>query len=200
MSLWPHIVHILAKQQSKSFSVVLLYTYKYFVTTFKRTIKPITKNIYNKQKCPANHIIAHGVSEAMHAEVPQTLEDPEQRPQGHACGCSSQHAQRQVAVVVSVPLTNDDLVGRLLSIKPWKRRKEQRSSLWSSTFTQKDSSLAWDPSWGFSMHSTPPTDSSPSESWAWGVTLVSAPQLSFTTGEGDSAWPSEGDTPYLRWN
>lgn len=125
MSQCRHRVHILAKQQSEAFSAVLLCTYKHFVTTFKRTIKPITKNIYNKQKCPANHIIAHGVSEAMHAEVPQTLEDPEQRPQGHACGCSGQHAQRQVAVVVSVPLTNDDLVGRLLSIKPWKRRKEQ---------------------------------------------------------------------------
>ena len=59
MSLWPHIVHSLAKQQSKSFSVVLLYTYKYFVTTFKRTIKPIIKSIYNKQKCPAGYIIAH---------------------------------------------------------------------------------------------------------------------------------------------
>ena len=59
MSQWPHIVHILAKQQSKSFSAVLLYTYKYFVTTFKRTIKPIIKSIYNKQKCPANYIIAH---------------------------------------------------------------------------------------------------------------------------------------------
>lgn len=118
MSQCRHRVHILAKQQSEAFSAVLLCTYKHFVTTFKRTIKPITKNIYNKQKCPANHIIAHGVSEAMHAEVPQTLEDPEQRPQGHACGCSGQHAQRQVAVVVSVPLTNDDLVGRLLSIKP----------------------------------------------------------------------------------
>ena len=55
----------------------------------------------------------------MHTEVPWTLElDPEQRPQGHACGCSGQHAQHQIAVVVSVPLTNDDLVGRLLSIKP----------------------------------------------------------------------------------
>ena len=48
MSQWPHIVHILAKQQSKSFSAVLLYTYKYFVTTFRRTIKPIFKSIYNR--------------------------------------------------------------------------------------------------------------------------------------------------------
>ena len=117
MSRRPQIVHMLAEQQPKAFSAVLLCTYKHFVTTFKRTIKPITKNICDKQKCPANHIIAHGVSEAMHVEVPRTLEDPEQRPQGHARGCPGQHAQCQVTVVVSIPLTDDDLVGRLLCIK-----------------------------------------------------------------------------------
>ena len=59
MSQCRHEVHILAKQQSKAFSAVLLCTYKHFVTTFKRTIKPIIKSIYNKQKCPAGYIIAH---------------------------------------------------------------------------------------------------------------------------------------------
>lgn len=53
----------------------------------------------------------------MHAQKTlKVLEDPEQRPQGHACGCPSKHAQGQVAVTVSVPLTDDDLIGRLLSI------------------------------------------------------------------------------------
>lgn len=46
----------------------------------------------------------------------KALEDPEQRAQGHACGCPSKHAQGQVTVTVSVPFTDDDLVGRLLSI------------------------------------------------------------------------------------
>ena len=43
MSRRPQIVHMLAEQQPKAFSAVLLCTYKHFVTTFKRTIKPITK-------------------------------------------------------------------------------------------------------------------------------------------------------------
>ena len=81
MSQCPQIAHVLAKQQSKAFSVVLIWiSYKYDVTTFKRTTETIIKNICNKQKCPAKYIIAHRVSEAMHLQVPRTLEDPEQRP------------------------------------------------------------------------------------------------------------------------
>ena len=79
MSQCPQIVYVLAKQQSKAFSVVLIWiSYKYDVTSYKRTTKTVIKNIYNKQKCPANYIIAPRVSEAMHIQVPRTLEDPEQ--------------------------------------------------------------------------------------------------------------------------
>lgn len=68
---------------------------------------------------PCKSIIAHRTnrSNARTEDLEEkALEDPEQRPQGHACGCPSKHAQGQVAVTVSVPLTDDDLIGRLLSI------------------------------------------------------------------------------------
>lgn len=127
----PQTAHVLAKQQSAAFSVLLTWvSYDSDVATLKRTIKTIIKNIYHKQKCPANNIIAHRVSEAMHIQISRALEDPEQRPQGHACGCSGQHAQRQITVIVSIPLTNDDLIGRLLSIKSYK--KKEKIVLWGA--------------------------------------------------------------------
>lgn len=74
------------------------------------------KDICHKQKCPANQIIAHKINRSYALKISKALEDPEQRTQGHACGCPSEHAQSQVTVIVPVPLTDDDLVGRLLSI------------------------------------------------------------------------------------
>lgn len=65
---------------------------------------------------PCKSIIAHRTNRSDAWNTLKALEDPEQRPQGHACGCPSEHAQGQVTVIVSVPLTDDDLVGRLLSI------------------------------------------------------------------------------------
>lgn len=60
--------------QFKPFSVVLMWiSYNYDITTFKGTIKTIIKNICHKQKCPANHIIAHRV---IRSYAHQDLEAP----------------------------------------------------------------------------------------------------------------------------
>lgn len=74
------------------------------------------KDTCHKQKCPANQITAHRTNRSYAQKMLKALEDPEQRAQGHAGGCPGEHAQSQVTVIVSVPLADDDLVGRLLSI------------------------------------------------------------------------------------
>lgn len=74
---------------------------------------------------PCKSIIAHRTNRSNAQKTLKALEDPEQRPQSHACGCPSKHAQGQVAVTVSVPLTDDDLIGRLLSINSSYERRER---------------------------------------------------------------------------
>lgn len=89
---------------------------------------------------PCRSIIAHRTNRSDAQKTLKALEDPEQRAQGHACGCPSKHAQGQVAVTISVPLTDDDLIGRLLSINSsYKRREEEifKMSPGNATFMEK---------------------------------------------------------------